>query len=171
MAAIRTQRRLPQTEPTMRRFNVRRDLEQVLDFQFEVYEGNFPGFEVDRAFRDDYTRDIRRAARDSTEMMLVLEQDDRLCGFIWGAMMSTLVDNRVGYIKNVYVAPHLRGAGQADRLMDAIEEWFWEQGAEKVMLDASVVNPRAVDFYRRCGYDVERVRMVKRPSGGDPNQW
>ncbi len=104
-------------------------------------------------------------------MLYVLEQDRQLVGFIWGAMMATLVDDRVGYIKNVYVAPHLRGSGEAQRLMDAIEEWMWDQGAEKIMLDASVINARAVAFYEKLGYDVERVRMVKRPSGADPNRW
>lgn len=171
MAAIRAERDLPRSEPILRRFNVRRDLETVLDFQFEVYEGNFPGFRVDRAFRQDYTRDLRRAAGDPTEMMLVLEQDGRLCGFIWASMMATLVDAKVGYIKNVYVAPHLRGTGQAGRLMEAIEDWLWDQGAEKIMLDASMVNQRAVAFYEKLGYGIERVRMVKRPPGADSELW
>ncbi len=171
MAAIRAERSLSAGEPTLRRFNLRRDIETVLDFQFEVYEGNFPGFRVDRAFRDDYTRDLRRAASDPTEMLFVLEQDGELAGFVWGSMMSTLVDARVGYIKNVYVTPHLRGSGQAHRLMEAIEGWIWDQGAEKIMLDASVSNERAMGFYEKLGYDVERVRMVKRPQGADPSCW
>lgn len=171
MAAIRAERELPQSEPRLRRFNLRRDLDAVLDFQFEVYEVNFPGFHVDRAFRADYTRDIRRAAGDPTEMMFVLEQDGELCGFIWGSLMSTLVDSRVGYIKNVYLAAHLRGSGQAVRLMQILEDWFWDQGAEKIMLDASMVNERAVAFYEKVGYDIERVRMVKRSEGADIDRW
>lgn len=162
MAATRAQRWRPAWEPTLRPFNVRRDLEAVLDFQYEVYEGNFPGFRVDRYFLEDYSRDLRRAARDPNEALMVLEQDGQVCGFIWGALMSTLVDLRVGYIKNVYVAPHLRGSGQAQRLMTAMERWLFDQGADKVMLDASVCNPRAVAFYEKMGYKVERVRMVKR---------
>ncbi|MFW5868202.1 MAG: GNAT family N-acetyltransferase [Armatimonadota bacterium] len=171
MAAIRAERDLPQSEPKLRRFNLRRDLEMVLDFQFEVYETNFPGFRVDQSFRDDYTRDIRRAAGDPTEMMMVLEQDGHVCGFIWGSIMATLVDARVGYIKNVYLAPHLRGSGQAERLMEMMEDWFWDQGVEKIMLDASMVNDRAVGFYQKVGYDIERVRMVKRPEGADTDRW
>ncbi|MGI5819824.1 MAG: GNAT family N-acetyltransferase [Armatimonadota bacterium] len=171
MAAIRAERDLPHEEPRLRRFNLRRDLSVVLDFQFEVYEINFPGFHVDQDFRDDYTRDLRRAASDPTEMMFVLEQDGHLCGFIWGSMMATLVDARVGYIKNVYVAPHLRGSGQARRLMEVMEDWLWDQGAEKIMLDASMVNERAVAFYEKVGYDIERVRMVKRPEGADIDRW
>ena len=169
MAAAGSELQLSGDEPAVRPFNVRRDIDAVLDFQYEVYEGNFPGFCVDRSFREEYGRDLRRAARDSREALMVLEQDGRLCGFIWAALMSTLVDARVGYIKNVYVAPHLRGSGQAQRLMAAIERWLCDQGAEKIMLDASTCNPRALAFYARLGYDVERVRMVKR-LGPDEDQ-
>ena len=164
MAVASTEQELSGAEPMLRAFNARRDLEAVLDFQYEVYEGNFPGFRVDRGFREEYGRDLRRAARDSREVLMVLEQDEELCGFIWAALMSTLVDARVGYIKNVYIAPHLRGGGQAQRLMAAIERWLFDQGVEKIMLDASTCNPRALAFYQKLGYDVERVRMVKRPA-------
>lgn len=162
MAAIRSRPRSARHAPRIRRFEVRKDLEAVLDFQYEVYEGNFPGFRIDNDFREEFRRDLKRAARDPGEIMFVLEQDSELCGFIWASMMTTLVDPRVGYIKNVYVAPHLRGHGWAEKLMAPVEEWVLGHGADRVMLDASVVNPRAVSFYRRVGYDVERVRMVKR---------
>lgn len=158
----RAEEALPRGEPTLRAFNPRRDLAQVLDFQVEVYEVNFPGFRVDEFFREDYAREIRRAARDPNEMLLVLEQDGRLCGFIWAAVISTMVDPRVGYIKNVYVAPHLRGRGQAQRLMTAAEEWLTAQGVDKIMLDASLGNQRAIAFYQKLSYVTERVRMVKR---------
>lgn len=164
----RAEQTLPSGEPTLRPFNARRDLEQVLAFQVEVYEVNFPGFRVNDYFREDYARDLRRAARDPNETLQVLEQDGRLCGFIWASVISTIVDPRVGYIKNVYVAPHLRGRGQAERLMQAAEDWLTAQGVDKIMLDASVVNQRAVSFYQRMNYVIERVRMVKRfarPSG------
>ncbi|MGD9497020.1 MAG: GNAT family N-acetyltransferase [Armatimonadota bacterium] len=161
MARAEAERAEAQAEPRVRRLNPRRDLEQVLEFQREVYEVNFPGFRVDHYFLEEYSRDLRRAARDPAQMMFVLEHDGRVCGFIWGAVMSTLVDAKVGYIKNVYVVPHLRGMGQAQRLMTAVEQWLYDQGADKVMLDASVCNPRAVAFYQRVGYSTERVRMVK----------
>ncbi|MCD6360261.1 MAG: GNAT family N-acetyltransferase [Armatimonadetes bacterium] len=162
MRSARPDQSLPAGEPTLRIFHIRRDLEQVLDFQREVYEVNFPGFHADDYFREDYARDLRRATRDPNEVQYVLEQEGRLCGFIWAAVISTIVDPRVGYIKNVYVAPQLRGRGQADRLMAAVEEWLMAQGVDKIMLDASVVNQRAVSFYEKLNYVTERVRMVKR---------
>ncbi len=158
---------MPRGDPTLRKFNVRRDLDAVLEFQYEVYESNFPGFRVDRDFLHDYSRDLRRAARDPSEKLYVLEQDGRVCGFIWASLMTTLVDERVGYIKNVYVAPHLRGSGHADTLMAVMEDWLCEQRVSKIMLDASVVNERAVGFYQKLDYQIERVRMVKRIDDAD----
>ena len=46
--------------------------------------------------------------------------------------------------------------------MAVAEQWLREQGLDKIMLDASVVNRRAVRFYEKLGYATERVRMVKR---------
>ena len=162
MAEVRSERAAPTPQPALRRLNPRRDLDAVLDFQYEVYESNFPGFRVGRHFRDSYGQDLRRAARSPDEAMFVLDQDGHVCGFAWGALMSTLVDARVGYIKNVYVAPHLRGTEQAARLLAAVEYWLYEQGADKIVLDASVCNGRAVSFYEKTGYVIEPVRMVKR---------
>jgi len=150
------------SEPTILPFNFRRDCEKVLDFQYEVYERNFPGLVVDSFFLEDYRSDLRRAARASNEALFVMQQEGELCGFVWASIISTIVDARVGYIKNVYVAPHLRGRGQAERLMAVAEQWLREQAIEKIMLDASVVNQRAVRFYEKAGYATERVRMVKR---------
>jgi len=150
-----------QGEPTIRPFNFRRDCEQVLDFQYDVYERNFAGFVVDAFFLADYRRDLRRASRDPNEALFVMEHQGELCGFVWSAVISTIVDPRVGYIKNVYLAPHLRGRGHAERLMAVAEQWLREQAVDKVMLDTSVANPRAVRFYEKVGYTTERLRMVK----------
>ena len=156
-----------ESEPTIRPFDFRRDCEGVLDFQYDVYERNFPGLVVNSFFLDDYRRDLRKGARDPNEALLVMEQDGNLCGFVWAAVISTIVDARVGYIKNVYVAPHLRGRGQAQRLLEAGEQWLRGQGLTKIMLDASVVNQRAVRFYEKHDYVTERVRMVKRLDESD----
>jgi ribosomal protein S18 acetylase RimI-like enzyme len=55
--------------------------------------------------------------------------------------------------------------------MEFMEAWLWDQGAAKIMLDASTVNERAVAFYEKLGYDTERVRMVKRPDDDATNLW
>jgi len=147
--------------PMIREFNWRQDRRAVLSFQREVYERNFPGFTVDKAFLRDYASQLRRAISSWSEQMWVLEADGELCGFVWVALISTLIDPCVGYIKNVYVVPHLRGQGWGKALLSTAEQWSADQGAAKVVLDASACNQEAVGLYSAQGYEIVRHRMEK----------
>jgi len=145
----------------IRRFNLRRDLQTVLQFQYETYERNFPGFEVDQKFLDDFTRQLRSAAHSPAEQLWILEEDGQVRGFAWGALITSMVDEFVGYIKNVYVSPQARGQGYARRLLERVEDWFRTEGAPKAALDASTCNHQALTLYSNAGYVTRRLRMEK----------
>jgi len=145
----------------IRQFDLRRDLQAVLQFQHEIYERNFPGFEVNQEFLNDFTRQLRAADRSPAERLWVLEIADQVRGFVWGALITSMIDEFVGYIKNIYVAPELRGQGYSHRLLETAEEWFRAEGAPKAALDASVCNQQALSFYTKAGYCAERLRMEK----------
>jgi len=145
----------------IRQFDLRRDLQAVLQFQHEIYERNFPGFEVNQKFLNDFARQLRAADRSPAERLWVLEIADQVCGFVWGALITSMVDEFVGYIKNVYVTPEMRGQGHGHRLLGTAEEWFRAEGAPKAALDASVCNQQALSLYTKAGYHSERLRMEK----------
>jgi ribosomal protein S18 acetylase RimI-like enzyme len=153
--------------PELREFHWRTDKDVVLGFQQEIYETNFPGFRMTVAFLRDYEAQIRRATRHPGEKLYVLEDQSGVCGFIWLALITTMVDPFVGYIKNIYVAPRLRGQGQGKLLLKAADDWFRRHGCAKATLDASVCNGRAVDIYRMAGYEPTRYRMEKDLAVGD----
>ena len=145
----------------IRQFDLRRDLQAVLQFQHEIYERNFPGFEVNQKFLNDFARQLRAADRSPAERLWVLEIANQIRGFVWGALITSMIDEFVGYIKSVYVAPELRGQGYGHRLLETAEEWFRAEGAPKAALDASVCNQQALSFYTKAGYCTERLRMEK----------
>ena len=147
--------------PIVRLFNWRRDRQAVLQFQYETYERNFPGFRVDGAFLRDYERQLREAARHPAERLWVLEDDGQVCGFVWAALIATMLEPCVGYIKSVYVAPNWRGRGCGEQLIATAEQWFADEGIPKATLDASVGNQAALGLYERLGYRVTRLRMEK----------
>jgi len=147
--------------PRIREFNWRTDRHAVLSFQREVYERNFPGFVSNKAFMRDFARQVRSAVNAWAEKMWVLEDNGRVCGFLWAALISTLVDPCVGYIKNIYVAPHLRRQGWGKALLATAEDWFVANGAPKAALDASACNEEAVGLYHSQGYRITRYRMEK----------
>lgn len=145
----------------IREMNWRSDREAVLSFQQEVYETNFPGFRISGAFLRDYEQQLRQALRTASERLLVLDHDGEVAGFLWLALLATAVDPCVGYIKNVYVAPQLRGQGYGRRLLEVADEWFRANGCRRGTLDASVCNERAVEIYENAGYRPVRYRMEK----------
>lgn len=152
-------------EASIRELNWRTDREAVLEFQTEIYESNFPGFQMNPLFIRDYEQQIRRALRHPGEHLLVLEDEHGLCGFLWISLITTMIDPFVGYIKNIYVAPRLRGQRQGLRLLQAADEWFRRSGCTKASLDASLCNRRAVELYQAYGYEPVRYRMEKTLKG------
>lgn len=157
------QDRLPML--SIREFNFSRDSEAVLRFQVEIYEKNFPGFRVTESFLRDYRRQLRRLSRQWTEGLFVLDDGHAPCGFLWVGLISTMVSPNVGYIKNLYIRPDLRGQGWGRELLRTAERWAAERGAEEIELDASVCNEEAVRMYEKAGYEVRRLRMAKRLVG------
>ncbi len=153
--------------PQIAPFNWRRHSREVLEFQREIYESNFPGFVVDEQFLRDYASQMRRSLNNPAEGLFVLEEaDHRPCGFLWLSLISTMVDACVGYIRNIYVDRGLRGQGHGRRLLALAEDWCLRRGVTRLALDASCCNTRAVDLYRQSGFETVRVRMEKSLVGG-----
>jgi len=146
---------------SVRRFDFGRDVEDVLRFQVEIYERNFPGFRVTESFLRDYRRTLKRASRLWSEGIFVLDEAKRPRGFLWVSLIATMVSPCVGYVKNVYVDPDLRGKGWGRELVRVAEAWARERGAKQVELDASVCNPDAIALYEQFGYRTVRLRMAR----------
>ena len=147
--------------PHIRPMNWRTDRVAVLGFQKEVYETNFAGFAVTVGFLRDYDSQLRQAARSRAEQVLVLDDEGAVRGFVWMAVLTTMADPLVGYIKNIYVEPQLRGQGWGQRMLEEADRWFLEHGCPKAALDATIANSRAVRTYLGAGYEPVRYRMEK----------
>jgi ribosomal protein S18 acetylase RimI-like enzyme len=147
--------------PEIRKLNWRSDREAVLGFQKEIYESNFPGFVMTPGFLREYEQQLRNALRATGEYVAVLEDEGQVIGFIWLALIATMVEPLMGYIKNIYLLPEWRGQGFARRLLEEGDRWFQACGCERVALDASVCNERAVGLYQQAGFEAVRYRMEK----------
>ncbi len=147
--------------PHIRAMNWRTDRAAVLSFQKEIYETNFPGFRMSVGFLRDYEAQLRQALRSQMERVMVLEDEQGVCGLVWLSLITTMVEPLVGYIKNIYVAPRLRGAGWGRALLDEADRWFQQNGCPKAALDATIANERAVNTYLQTGYVPVRYRMEK----------
>ena len=138
----------------------------MLSCQKEIYDTIFPGFRINHRFLRDYAYQLRQCLRNPAERLLVLDHDGAVVGFMWLSLTGTAVDSCAGYIKNIYVAPQLRGQGYARLLLAAADEWFCASGCQRSALDASICNERAVNIYHQAGYRPVRYRMEKVYPGG-----
>lgn len=62
-----------------------------------------------------------------------------------------------GYVNLYYVAPAFRGKGFGRAMHGRAEEYFRSWQADRIELDVSATNTRAVGFYRHLGYQLVRV--------------
>lgn len=73
-----------------------------------------------------------------------------------------------GFVWGVFVKKAYRKSGAGSRLMDAAEEWAAARGFKGVNGLVAAPNDRAVNFYRRRGYDVGEPVETLRPGSDIP---
>jgi ribosomal protein S18 acetylase RimI-like enzyme len=137
------------------------DSPQILSFLPDLYETNFPGFVVDTEFVVRRRNQLREAARDPSQAVLVAEDSVGICGFIWLVIEIDYSGRRRGEINAIYVAPRARGKGIGRRLMEEGEELLRTYGCQSVMLMVTAANEVALGLYRDLGYEVTRYQMEK----------
>jgi len=71
------------------------------------------------------------------------------------ARASVLVDQ-------LAVVPAARRSGVGRQLMAAAEEYARSHGIARVELDVRGFNQQAIDFYRSCSYEVDKIRFARR---------
>jgi len=63
------------------------------------------------------------------------------------------VDEDVAEIKRLYAVPAVRGTGVASAVLAALEESAREHGMRRVVLETGGLQPEAIRFYEKSGYD------------------
>ena len=67
------------------------------------------------------------------------------------------------YLRYLALQERFRSRGIGGRLLDAVEAWASERGAELITTDTNVrSNLGAVEFYERHGYERQAVVLRKR---------
>ena len=74
-------------------------------------------------------------------------EDNSMAGFIIG-----YASGDVGFIYTLDVHPDYRRKGVGTTLIHALEERLHSQGAKRIRLEAAIVNPAALELYRKAGY-------------------
>ena len=93
------------------------------------------------------------AEKDVTKAIMRLD-GDTVAGFILFCPLQLtcpFFTESYGYIRELWVAPAYRRAGNGEQLMELAEQFFSDLGMSQIMLKAE---PRAEGFYRKLGYAI-----------------
>jgi GNAT superfamily N-acetyltransferase len=71
------------------------------------------------------------------------------------------------WVQSMFIVPEHRGRGLVDLILDAVEEEARAAGAIDLRLYAHGSNRRAIEAYRRCGFDETEYVMMRRLLGND----
>ncbi|MFZ5825445.1 MAG: GNAT family N-acetyltransferase [Bacillota bacterium] len=154
--------RSPSDPPVrIRHLDYPNDSPQVLSFLPDLYETNFPGFKVDTEFVVRKRNQLREAARDPGQAVLVAEDSNGICGFIWLVIEVDYSGRRRGEVNAIYTARRVRGQGVGRKLMEEGENLLRTYGCESVMLMVTASNEPATNLYQSMGYEVTRHQMEK----------
>jgi len=107
------------------------------------------------AFLADQTaRDWQDQLRDEALSIRVATQDETVVGFakLGPLKLPVTPDGPALEIRQLYVAPHVRGSGVAVTLMHWLIDAARTQGAATVYLSVYTDNKRAQAFYTRFGF-------------------
>ncbi|MDQ6828466.1 MAG: GNAT family N-acetyltransferase, partial [Gemmatimonadota bacterium] len=97
------------------------------------------------AFGDAHQRE---EIEDPAGIVLLAQRGDELVGY---AHLRQSPDAPI-QLERFYVAPELKGRGVAQTLMDEVLAAASARGARTIRLGVWERNPRAIAFYRKCGF-------------------
>jgi ribosomal protein S18 acetylase RimI-like enzyme len=86
----------------------------------------------------------------------VAEADGKIVGYAaggWSHINFSAYKGKRGELENICVKDGFRGEGIGAKLVTALYDWFKDQGATHVMVNAYTQNTKAIEFYMRQGFE------------------
>lgn len=145
----------------IRRLDSLSDIQDILAFMPELYETNFPDFSADSEFLARKRAQIRQAARDPGQCILVYEDELGVGGFIWLVVEIEYSGRRRGEVMALHVAKRCRRQGIGRLLMEEGELMLRSQGCDAIHLMVTATNSDALRLYQGLGYSITRYQMEK----------
>jgi ribosomal protein S18 acetylase RimI-like enzyme len=119
-----------------------------------TYLSFIPESDLRSYFDTHYTEEsLLRMFDDPSLHGFVAEMDGQTAGY--GRLFFSRDENRL-YVSSLYFLPEFEGQGMGSRLLEAAEGYATEKGLEELWIGVMVRNRRALDFYRKVGFQFVR---------------
>lgn len=102
---------------------------------------------------DKFEKNLRRLISSPSNIIFVAENGNQLLGFAHACDYAIIYGPPTKALSSIAVVEEYRRYGVASALMDAIEKWAKDAGAESVRLYSGSERKDAVAFYKSRGYE------------------
>jgi ribosomal protein S18 acetylase RimI-like enzyme len=129
-------------------------------FAFDPQRFLAPGDQTDQG----YAAFLSSHLDDDDAVVLVAEADDRIVGYVYAGLEPLSwkeLRGPAGFIHDLMIDKHARGAGAGTALIDAAIAWLRDRGAPRVMLWTAEHNTRAQRLFERLGFRRTMIEMTR----------
>jgi len=135
-------------------FEESRDLERVLGWLLETKQA--VGTEVDVSFeREEYFKAVRTIQSRNREFCSMLFMNNCRIGYVSAFPMKKHPDS--AWLDFCYLVPEVRGTEASGLVADRINRMAADNGCEAIYLNVHRKNSRAVRFYEKNGWKLEKL--------------
>ena len=138
---------------------VNRYREELKKYLKDVLDEN--GISNDNEKTEKIIEEMKQFIEDKSAIIIGAFQKEKLLGFIWG--YKTNVNNKMRIHINYFVVDEKsRKQGIGSKLIEKMYKIAKTMQIEKVELMVTAKNTTAINFYKKQGFEVERVKLCKK---------
>ncbi|MFT5699956.1 MAG: ribosomal protein S18 acetylase RimI-like enzyme [Desulforhopalus sp.] len=136
----------------------------------EDVENLLPLLELLLGIEQDFTFDATRQKRglqlllqQPSAAIFLAEQDGVVIGMVTGQItISTAEGGLALLVEDLVVAPEYRNKNIARTLLTSLGNWAQENSANRMQLLADANNHKALDFYKKCGWNHTKLICLRK---------
>lgn len=121
------------------------DADRIRELYCELTNASYPA--------DKFEASLRRLMVSPNNIVLVAENNNVLLGFAHACSYDELCGPVMKYLSAIAVDEKYRRYGAARKLLEGVEKWARQSGAEGVLLYSGAERNAANAFYKSCGYE------------------
>lgn len=110
---------------------------------------------------ENIIEEMKQFIEDKSAIIIGAFQKNELLGFIWGYKINVNDKKRI-HVNYFIVNEKCRKQGIGSKLIEKIYEIANEMQIEEIELMVTAKNTTAVNFYKKQGFEVERIKLCKK---------
>ena len=143
------------------------DLKAVQDLNHDLFLSDarhLDDLNTDWPYEAEGENYFRKRVSGEEGICFVAEAGGEIVGYVaggWSHINFSAYKGKRGELENILVKDEYRGGGVGADVVATLNNWFKEQGADYIMVDAYAKNESAIAFYQHEGFESYSVVLWK----------